>query len=289
MDTVAGQRVVFDGFEGMHLVADVHGEPDAAPVLFLHGGGQTRHSWGSTAEKVATQGWRTIAVDLRGHGDSDWAQNADYSFTSFCADCVALVDQLGSAPVIVGASLGGISALLAEGTSDRTLSRGLVLVDIAPRANPDGIQRITDFMKSGHEGFATLDDAAAAIAAYTPQRKRATNPEGLRKVLRERDGRWYWHWDPRFILQDRTEVPPDYLSRLLEVAMENVTVPTLLVRGRLSDVVTDEGVDVMRERIADFTVVDVTQAAHMIAGDQNDVFSSAVTTFLDERIRPTLA
>jgi pimeloyl-ACP methyl ester carboxylesterase len=288
MEGMDAERVVFEGFEGIHLVADVRGEPDAWPVLFLHGGGQTRHAWGSTAETVAAQGWRTVALDLRGHGDSDWAPNGDYSFTAFCADCVAVVDRLGRPPVLVGASLGGMSALLAEGTSDRTVSCGLVLVDITPKVNIPGIQRITTFMQSGVEGFDSLEDAAAAIAAYTPQRTRPVNPAGLMKVLRERDGRWYWHWDPRVIAHDRTEVVPDRLIGLLDVATSNIHVPTMLVRGLLSDVVTQESVDDLLAQLPEATVVEVDGAAHMIAGDRNDVFSEAVVTFLQDRIRPTL-
>ena len=116
------ERVLYRGFEDINLVADVRGEPDAWPVLFLHGGGQTRHAWGASAEIVASKGWRTIALDLRGHGESDWAKNGDYSFTAFSADCIAVADQLEKPPVLVVASLGGISAMLAEGTSDRTVS-----------------------------------------------------------------------------------------------------------------------------------------------------------------------
>jgi pimeloyl-ACP methyl ester carboxylesterase len=282
------ERTVFEGFEGLQLVADVRGDPDARPVLFLHGGGQTRHAWGSTAETVAAQGWRTVALDLRGHGDSEWAPNGDYSFTAFCADCVAVVDQLERPPVLVGASLGGMSAMLAEGTSDRTVSCGLVLVDITPKANPAGIQRIASFMQSGIDGFDTLEDAAEAIAAYTPQRKRRVNPPGLKKVLRQRDGRWYWHWDPRVIGHGRTEVVPDRLLGLLDVAMSNIYVPTMLVRGLLSDVVTQEGVDDLLARIPGATVVEVDGAAHMIAGDRNDAFSDSVIGFLEDRIRPAM-
>src|ERR1019366_1827514 len=80
------ERVIFEGFEGLQLVADVRGDSDAWPVLFLHGGGQTRHAWGSTAEKVASQGWRTVALDLRGHEDSEGAPNGDYSLTGFGGD-----------------------------------------------------------------------------------------------------------------------------------------------------------------------------------------------------------
>jgi len=285
---VEAQRVVFEGFEGLRLVGDVRGDPDGWPVLFLHGGGQTRHAWGSTAVILAEQGWRTITLDLRGHGESDWAENGDYSFTAHCADCVAVVDQLGRPPVLVGASLGGIASILAEGTSDRTISSALVLVDIAPRANLEGVKRITDFMKSGVDGFASLEDAAAAIAAYTPHRKRSTNLDGLKKVLRQRGDRWYWHWDPRIIDHGRTEVVPDRLSGLLEVASDNIFVPTLLVRGELSDIVTQEGVDELLARISDITVANVEGAAHMIAGDRNDAFSEAVISFLEDRIRPLI-
>ena len=288
MTLMDSERKIFEGFEGVHLVADVRGDPDAWPVLFLHGGGQTRYAWGRTAETVAAQGWRTVALDLRGHGESDWAPNGDYSFTSFCADTVAVADALGKLPVLVGASLGGMSAMLAEGTSDRPVSSGLVLVDITPKSNPKGIERIQRFMQSGLDGFDSLEDAAAAIAAYTPNREKRVNPIGLQKVLRQRDGRWYWHWDPQFIGRGRTEVVADRLAGLLDVAMANIRVPTLLVRGLLSDVVTQEGVDELMTKIPGATVVGVEGAAHMIAGDRNDAFSDAVVTFLAERIRPTL-
>lgn len=280
--------VAFEGFEGLRLVGDVRGGSDDWPVLFLHGGGQTRHAWGRTAEVVADHGWRTVALDLRGHGDSQWAADGDYSFTAFCADCVAVCDQLGRPPVIVGASLGGVSAMLAEGTSDRTVSSGLVLVDITPKADERGIQRIKEFMQSGMAGFESLEEAAAAIAAYTPNRRRSMNPDGLRKVLRQRDGRWFWHWDPRFIDRGRTEVLPDRLAGLIDVAVENIDVPTLLVRGSLSDVVTRASVDDFLARMPDATVVEVEGAAHMIAGDRNDAFTGAVNEFLERRIRPRL-
>lgn len=282
------QRVAYKGFENLTLIGDVRGNEGDWPVLFLHGGGQTRHAWGKTAEILANNGWRTITLDLRGHGESDWAPNGDYSFTAFCADCVAVADQLGKPPVLVGASLGGIAAILAEGTSDRTVSSGLVLVDMSSKSNPAGITRIQNFMRSGLDGFATLEDAARAIAAYTPQRARKTNPEGLKKVLRERNGKWYWHWDPAFISQNRSEAEPNRPYGLLEVAMSNIYVPTMLIWGLMSDVVTREGVDDFLTRIPDATVVEVEGATHMIAGDRNDDFSEAVINFLDRKIRPVI-
>jgi non-heme chloroperoxidase len=279
----------FEGFEGIALAADVWGDDDAWPVLLMHGGGQTRHAWGNTARALAKSGWRAVSLDLRGHGDSGWAHNGDYSFTSYAADCIAVCDQLGTPPVLVGASLGGVSAILTEGNSDRVVSSGLVIVDITHQSNPQGIQRIKDFMVSGLGGFATLDEAAAAIAAYTPQRKRKPNPAGLRKVLRlGADGRWHWHWDPRFMERGRTEVPSPDFQGLFEAALANIHVPTLLVRGKLSDVVTDDGVRDFLAKVPRAKLADVSDAAHMVAGDQNDAFSNAVIEFLEGDVRPSL-
>jgi len=283
------RTVRFEGFERIHLVADVWGDDDDWPVLLMHGGGQTRHAWGKTAQVIAGHGWKAVSLDLRGHGDSEWALNGDYSFTTYAADCVAVVDQLGRPPVLVGASLGGVTAMLAEGGSDRVVSSALVIVDIVHRTNPAGVQRIRDFMSSGLRGFATLEDAAEAIAAYTPNRPKRVNHAGLMKVLRQkRDGRWYWHWDPKFLDRGRMEVPPHDFQGLFQAAMRNIRVPTLLLRGKLSDVVTEEGVREFLDQIPGAKVVDVGGAAHMVAGDQNDAFSQAVIEFLEQDVRPTL-
>jgi pimeloyl-ACP methyl ester carboxylesterase len=279
----------FEGFEGIHLVADVWGDPDAWPVLLMHGGGQTRHAWGGAARTLAENGWRAVSLDLRGHGDSEWVLNGDYSFTSFANDAIAVSDQLGKPPVLVGASLGGVSAIIAEGTSDRVVSSGLVVVDITHRSNPDGIDRIKNFMNSGLGGFATLEDAAEAIAAYTPNRPKRINPGGLMKVLRQKpDGRWYWHWDPAFMASGRTEVPHQGYQALFEAALIGIRVPTLLVVGKLSDVVTPEGTAEFLDKVKGSKHVDVSGASHMVAGDQNDAFATAVVEFLEQDVRPTL-
>jgi pimeloyl-ACP methyl ester carboxylesterase len=282
------RHVIFKGFGGLNLTADVRGDEDAWPVLFLHGKGQTRHAWDRTAQFVAGEGWQTITLDLRGHGDSDWAPDANYDIEAYRNDVIAVVEQIGRPPVLVGASLGGMSAMLAEGASDTVISSGLVLVDIAPKSNPEGARRIRDFMNSGIDGFPSLEEAAAAIAAYTPQRVRKTNLEGLKKVLRERDGHWFWHWDPKIQIGESQKEFVPRLYAFIDEAMDHVTVPTMLVRGGLSDLVTQEGVDTLFERLPNITLVEVDGAAHMIAGDKNDAFSDAVVNFLREQIMPTV-
>jgi pimeloyl-ACP methyl ester carboxylesterase len=175
------------------------GNASRPTLVLVHGNRDHARNWDWVA-RALRHDWHVVAPDLRGHGDSEWALNGDYSFTAYGADCVAVVDQLGRPPVLVGASLGGITAMLAEGSSDRVVSSGLVIVDVTHRTNPAGVQRIRDFMASGVRGFTTLEEAADAIAAYTPHRPKRVNPSGLMKVLRQkRDGRWYWHWDPAFI------------------------------------------------------------------------------------------
>lgn len=280
----------FEGHGGLPLTAEIWGDPQDWPVLLLHGGGQTRHAWGGTAEALARAGWYAISMDLRGHGDSGWAADGDYAFSSYAEDVVRVCHQLGRPPVLVGASLGGVSAIIAEGHTKGTVSSGLVIVDITHQSNPEGIERIKDFMMSGIGGFASLEDAATAIAAYTPQRKRAANPAGLQKVLRQKDdGRWYWHWDPRFMLRDGSEEEPGgAFEQKFETALGFIEVPTLLVRGKLSDVITEEGVQDFLRRIPHAKLADVSDAAHMVAGDQNDAFSDAVIGFLEKDVRPGL-
>jgi pimeloyl-ACP methyl ester carboxylesterase len=279
----------FEGFEGIHLVADVWGDDDAWPVLLMHGGGQTRHAWGGTAATLAEHGWRAVSLDLRGHGDSEWSLKGDYSFRAYANDAIAVADQLGKPPVLVGASLGGVSAIIAEGGSDRDVACALVIVDITHRSNPEGIERITQFMRSGLGGFATLDEAADAIAAYTPNRPKRVNPPGLMKVLRQKpDGRWYWHWDPAIIDHNRREIPPEEHFAMFEAALSGIRVPTLLVRGVLSDVVTEEGTKEFLAKIPGSKLVDVSGAAHMVAGDANDAFANAVVDFLENDVQPSL-
>jgi pimeloyl-ACP methyl ester carboxylesterase len=260
---------------GVRLCADEWpGRADRPHVLLLHGGGQTRHSWAKTAERLSAAGWPTTALDLRGHGDSEWGD--DYSLDAFVADVLAVLREPA---VLVGASLGGMTSLLLAGEHPERV-RALVLVDIVVNAERAGVARILDFMSAHLDGFATLEAAADAIAAYTPNRRRPRNLDGLKKNLRLRDdGRWYWHWDPRFV--DIRDEPQRLVDRArLASAAEALTVPTLLVRGARSDVVSDAGLAHMRALIPHAEVVDVQAAGHMVAGDDNDVFAQRLEGFL---------
>lgn len=275
--------------DGLALAADAYGPDDGPPVLLFHGGGQTRHAWGGTARLLGDKGWRATTVDLRGHGDSEWAvADGGYGLDSFAADIRTVAASQSGPPVLIGASLGGISSLvaIAEAPPDVTVASGLVLVDVAPRLEEEGIARIAEFMLGNLDGFASLDEVADAVAAYNPHRPRPSDLSGLRKNVRLRDdGRWYWHWDPRFLLGGRTDEPRSLRNEgRLEDAARALTLPTLLVRGRQSDVLSEEGARHLLTLVPHARHVDVGGAGHMVAGDRNDAFNDAVVEFLREQM-----
>jgi len=285
-DVVEKRAIELRGADDNALAADVWGDPDDPPVLLLHGGGQTRHAWSGTGEKLAREGWYAVSMDLRGHGESQWAPDGNYRHGAFASDTEVVARSFARPPVLVGASLGGLSSLFALGNVARhggpQLAAGLVLVDIATRMEMDGAKRIMDFMNESPEGFANLEEAADAIARYNPHRPRPKDVSGLEKNLRRHDdGRYRWHWDPAFI-QGRLE--PERVKEwgTLEDAARGLTIPTLLVRGRMSDLLSEEGAREFLDQVPHAHFADVSDAGHMVAGDRNDKFTSAVITFLRE-------
>ena len=279
----APQTVKFRGVDDLVLVADEwnRGAPSAArrpSILMLHGGGQNRFSWKNTGQILADEGFHVVALDSRGHGDSDRAPNANYTVDALCADTLAVLDQIGRPVILIGASMGGMTGMLVADAAGPQKVTKLVLVDVVPRYDKDGSARIRDFMASGVDGFETLEEAADAVAAYLPYRTKPRSPEGLKKNLRFRDGRWYWHWDPAFL----TAPDDDRFVRMqkLEQAVADLTIPILLIRGKLSDVVSPEGVKDFLAKVPNAEFVELSDAGHTAAGDDNDAFSDAVVQFV---------
>jgi pimeloyl-ACP methyl ester carboxylesterase len=283
----------FDLDNGVSIAADTYGDPSNQTVLFLHGGGQTRHAWGGAARALAKLGFYTIATDHRGHGDSGWSEEGCYTLEVFARDLLAVLDQLDEKPIIVGASLGGIATLRAEAISDTPVAKALVLVDTTPRMERAGVTRILRWMLDGLDGFASLEEAADAIAAYLPHRPRRQDLTGLAKNLRlGDDGRYRWHWDPKMI---RSWSPDDWgdakaaqaeIQARLDAAAQ-ITIPILLIRGRLSDVVSEATAQEFLSIVPHAEYVDLEDAAHMVAGDRNDAFTSSVAEFILEHFPPS--
>ena len=280
----------FIGAAGNKLVADVFGD-GGSPVLLLHGGGQTRHAWLKTAQAIARKGHIAYALDQRGHGDSDWVADGAYEFSDYAADAKMVAAELtrrsSVKPIVIGASLGGIAALLAEGETERdkgaNVFSALVLVDITPRVDLSGVAKVLGFMRANaKEGFASIAEAAQSVSDYLPQRPRPQSNDGLKKNLRlSPDGRWRWHWDPRFLDGPRTAGSDRRaLEAALIAAARRIQIPALLIRGASSELVKEAHAKEFLALVLHADYVDVSGARHMVVGDRNDHFSSAVLSFI---------
>ena len=277
--------MIVEAAPGLRLVGDVHGEA-GPPVVLLHGGGQTRHSWRKTAQALAAARFRALPFDQRGHGDSGRAPDRRYTFFDYAADARAIGEavaaRFGPKPVAVGASLGGLASLIAAGGAAPPFA-ALVLVDVTPRIDPRGVDAVQGFMRThADDGFAHVEEAAAAIAAYLPHRPQPKSLDGLRKNLRKRaDGRFYWHWDRDF-LDGPFPIAGDAerVEAAAVAAAKALAIPSLLVRGGSSELVGEEHAAEYLRLAKDAEFVDVAEARHMVAGDSNDVFTQAVLGFL---------
>ena len=277
------------------LVADAYGDPDDPPVVLLHGGGQTRHSWDNSARSLGAAGWYALTVDLRGHGDSSWSPDGDYSFERFAEDVRALATSLPRRPALVGASLGGMASLLAVGEADEQIASGLVLVDIAPRVELAGVARIRAFMRQGLGGFPDLESAADAIAVVQPAPTASEGPVGP-------------HEEPPAAATTAagtgTGTRVSWPSRNPTSRASTASRPAAWCRrsgsrtppgasrcrpcwcaAASSDLLSEEGAAAMLELVPHAKQVDVAGAGHMVAGDRNDRFNSAVVDFLEHDVR----
>ena len=223
--------------------------------------------------------------DLRGHGESDWSGEGDYRVVSFAGDVQEVLRSLPPEPVLVGASLGGFTAMLLAGELSPGIASAVVLVDIVPNIEQSGATRIHAFMADRVEsGFGSLDEVADAIAEYNPHRPRPSDLNGLATNLRRRGDRWYWHWDPQFI-SGTAAFPPMEVTEIdrMHAAVDAILrggVPMLLIRGQMSDLVSQERADEFLARFPQIEFADVRGAGHMVAGDRNDIFAGAVLDFL---------
>ena len=179
---------MFKGAAGNRLVADVFGDA-GQPVMLLHGGGQTRHAWGRTAEHLARAGATAYAIDQRGHGDSEWVADGHYGFADFADDAAAVARTLaartGKRPIAIGASLGGIVVAARRRQVGARRAGAAVRRDRAGRHHAARRPRAASTRSrascasAAAEGFATVAEAADAVAAYLPHRKRPRSHDGL--------------------------------------------------------------------------------------------------------------
>ena len=277
MPVAEPQRSTLQAADGVPLAVESRGDSAAPALVFAHGFGQTRHAWDASATTLASAGWHCLTMDARGHGDSGWRTDGHYEFPQFVDDLVRLARVPARKPILVGASMGGLLGLVAQ--AEHEVFRALVLVDITPRWEAAGVERILTFMRAHPQGFANVEEAGAAIAHYLPHRVAAKSPERLRSLLvTNADGRLRWHWDPRLLDTIATGSEREQ-ARLLDAA-RRIRVPILLISGERSDVVSDATIAEFLHCAPHAQHVRVSRATHMIAGDENTAFTTAVERFV---------
>lgn len=274
------ESVSFQVAPQLRLAGDAIGPTAGETVLLIHGIGQTRGAWARVAPHIAALGFRVVSIDLRGHGDSDWAQDGDYSLDGFGHDVRAVMAQLGGRPLVVGASLGGLSTVLAAGESPAIRPEAVVLVDIVPWIDAAEGSHVRQFMRGTADGFDTVEAAADAVQQYLPHRPRPRSTEGLMKNLRPTvDGRLRWHWDPR-IVAPRDDWDISRINDRLRAAAQAMAMPIMLLRGTRSEIVSEIALDRFRDILPDAEIVEIADARHMVVGDDNGGFLSAARDFL---------
>lgn len=281
MDVNQASPISFATADGLSLAVDVRHVDGAPTLLFAHGFGQTRGAWNAAAHTLAARGCRCVTFDSRGHGESDRAPDGEYHMQHFADDLLALAHAQPEPPILVGASMGGLLGLVTAGEVRPTPFRALVLVDITPRWETAGVERILAFMQAHPDGFASYAEAAEQIAVYLPQRRERKSEQQLKPLLREgADGRLRWHWDPALLAGGLVSESERYQPRLFAAAA-NVEVPVLLLSGERSDVVSHHTVEEFLALVPHARHAEVPGATHMLAGDANDAFTAAIAGFIE--------
>jgi pimeloyl-ACP methyl ester carboxylesterase len=254
------------------------GNEDLQPILFLHGGALTAHTWDLCCLALRDE-FHCMALDQRGHGDSDWAPDADYSIATQREDVRGFVDALGlDRFVLAGMSMGAINALAFAIHYPRKLSH-LVLIDAGPEVRRPGSRRIRDFLNGGADPE-TLDEIIERALAFNPRR----DPKVLRRSLmhnlrQQTDGTWVWKYDRRrFQQMDREAHAAE--RRGLADGLAKVTCSTLVVRGAESDVFHDEDAERLAHRLPNGRWVKIPRAGHTVQGDNPKGLAAALREFL---------
>lgn len=265
-----GRTVRYQG-DGLELAGSPYGDPAAPPVLFFHGGGQSRNAWLGSARRVADAGYLGISFDLRGHGDSDWAADSDYLLDAFGRDVERLLYQFDRPVTLVGASRGGQAALVG-GARHPDRVRLIMLADVAPDMRDDGVDGIRAFFAEGERGFDTLDQAADSLSRHLDQPRMTDATKLARAMRQDENGRWHWRWDPA--TGQRDFLHPKSENDSLLAAAAQVTSPVVLVRAELSHLLTDEGVDHFKRLAPQLQVITAAGVGHMFTANRNDGFAA---------------
>jgi len=266
----ANGTTTLNGLRFHFLDWGARGEP---PMLLLHGGAQTAHSWDEVAPDLARD-HHVLALDQRGHGDTDWAPEGRYRRDDFVADIRAFLDDRGwERATLIALSLGGLNSIAFAATHPERIA-GLVVVDVTPTISQTGGKAIAAQLQV--RDFASFEEAVARAQAFNPLRSAENIRTRLRHALRQgADGRWSYKFDPGI---GSGGLEADF-ERLWEQVRE-IRCPTLLVRGAQSAILAREAAARFVRELPGSTVVEVPGAGHSVMGDNPSGFIGAVRPFL---------
>lgn len=281
--TVRSQRQQWLTADAVVLIGEEVLARNGASALFAHGFGQTRQSWSSAQSALAQEGIGSIAWDMRGHGES--GRNPDvlhYQAEQFAEDVHLLSRQFAAKPILVGASMGGLTGMMVQARYD--VFSALILVDVTPRWEIAGVARIMAFMNAFPHGFDSYQHASDVIANYLPHRRERKSSKQLQFLLREHQGRLIWHWDRR-MLSEFVE-HSEHLQEAIREAARQIKVPTLLISGGKSDIVSEHTVADFLQLVPHALHHHLPDATHMVAGDDNEAFNEILLTTIAQSHQP---
>lgn len=258
------------------------GNHDAPGMLLLHGFAQTCHSWDFVALAFCDR-YHVVALDQRGHGDSDWSESGDYSPEAQQEDIAAVVSEIGLRDfVLMGLSMGGRNSFTYAATHPDEV-RALVVVDAGPQNMRTGSQKIRNFVQQEDE-LDSVEAFVQRVLQYNPLRDPVQVRGSILHNLKQLpNGKWTWKYDKRFRQPGgrRFQQDPEMTQRLWGY-MESLACPTLVVRGAQSDIIALDTADGMHKRIPNGRMATVENAGHLVMGDNPSGFERAVTEFLSE-------
>jgi esterase len=264
--------------DGLALHYCEWGAAHARPLVLLHGITGHARTWDHLAQALQP-GFRVIALNQRGHGDSQWAPGGDYSVGAMAADVGRLAEHLGLDPfLLLGLSMGGRVAIALAGTHPERVER-LVIVDIGPDIAPAGMERVRRTIGTAPERFTSEDEAREYVRRGNPR----YNESELRQrvahgLTRLPDGGLAWKYDKAIREAMRLGLRREAMD--LWEPLARITCPTLLVRGAESDILSPEIAKRMLASLPDGRLVEIAEAGHSVPGDQPEAFAAAVRSFL---------
>jgi pimeloyl-ACP methyl ester carboxylesterase len=259
------------------------GSPDAPPIVLLHGGHQSAHSWDLVSLHLAER-YRVLALDQRGHGDSEWARDVDYSNHTMSLDAEAFITALGlERPVVMGHSMGGRNAMLLARRNHASL-RALAIVDVGPEISDKGRKAISAFVRANEE-FDDLEHFARNVRKYDPHRSREHIERTVKYNMLERaDGKYISKCDstPRRVGIENHDAQRDNIT--LDDAGK-FDLPVLLLRGEESNILTPDAAVRFRDALPNGTLVTVAKCGHNVHSQNTLGFLEALDPFLESLAR----